>query len=96
MLRYVGTKLAIWIPSVLLVMLAVYALAFFGAGDPIKLIFLRAPGDVAYNPARIAAIRHSAGLDAPIAIGPIFAGLWHDGSGRPIRCRRSMWRHRAR
>ena len=38
-------------------MLAVYALAFYGAGDPIKLIFLRAPGDVAYDPRRIEAIR---------------------------------------
>ena len=66
MLRYVGTKLAIWIPSVLLVMLAVYALAFFGAGDPIKLIFLRAPGDVAYNPARIAAIRRQPGGSATV------------------------------
>ena len=25
----------------------------YGAGDPIKLIFLRAPGDVAYDPVRI-------------------------------------------
>ena len=65
MLRYVATRFLIWIPSVLLVMLAVYALAFYGAGDPIKLIFLRAPGDVAYNPQRIEAIRESAGLNKP-------------------------------
>ena len=52
MLRYVLRRGSLlWIPSVLLVMLAVYALAFYGAGDPIKLIFLRAPGDVAYDPA---------------------------------------------
>ena len=37
LLRYVLTRFAIWIPSVLVVMLAVYALAFYGAGDPIKL-----------------------------------------------------------
>jgi peptide/nickel transport system permease protein len=65
LLRYVLTRFAIWIPSVLIVMLAVYALAFYGAGDPIKLIFLRAPGDVAYNPQRIEAIRESAGLNKP-------------------------------
>ena len=57
MLLFVGKRIAIWLPSVLLVMLGVYALAFYGAGDPIKLIFLRAPGDVAYDPARIEAIR---------------------------------------
>lgn len=68
MLRYVLTRFAIWIPSVLVVMLAVYALAFYGAGDPIKLIFLRAPGDVAYNPQRIEAIRESAGLNKPFIV----------------------------
>ena len=52
MLRYITTRFVVWIPSVLLVMLGVYALAYYGAGDPIKLIFLRAPGDVAYNPER--------------------------------------------
>ena len=65
MLRYTATRFLLWIPSVLLVMLGVYALAFYGAGDPIKLIFLRAPGDVAYDPVRIEAIRESAGLTKP-------------------------------
>jgi peptide/nickel transport system permease protein len=93
MLRYVGTKLAIWIPSVLLVMLAVYALAFFGAGDPIKLIFLRAPGDVAYNPARIAAIRHSAGLDQPFLVqfGSYVWNLLHGNFGNSLTSGRSVW-----
>ena len=68
MLRYISFRLLVWIPSVLLVMLAVYAMAFYGAGDPIKLIFLRAPGDVAYNPARIEAIRESAGLNQPFLV----------------------------
>ena len=53
-------------PSVLLVMLGVYALAFYGAGDPIKLIFLRAPGDVAYDPVKIEAIREQAGLEPAV------------------------------
>jgi ABC-type dipeptide/oligopeptide/nickel transport system permease component len=93
MLRYVGTKLLIWIPSVLLVMLVVYALAFYGAGDPIKLIFLRAPGDVAYNPARIAAIRHSAGLDRPF-IAQFLSYIWnllHGNFGNSLTTRRSVW-----
>ncbi len=44
MFAHILRRLIIWVPSVMLVMLGVYALAFYGAGDPIKLIFLRAPG----------------------------------------------------
>lgn len=68
MLFYVVKRLLLWIPSVLLVLLAVYALAFFGAGDPIKLIFLREPGGVAFDPTRLEAIRHAAGLDRPFLV----------------------------
>ena len=65
MLRYILSRFALWIPSALIVLLGVYALAFYGAGDPIKLIFLRAPGDVAYDPERIEAMREAAGLNQP-------------------------------
>ncbi|HOV39324.1 MAG TPA: ABC transporter permease [Spirochaetales bacterium] len=51
-----------------ILLLLIYALVFFGAGDPIKLIFLRAPGDVAYDEARIEAIRESAGLNRPFLV----------------------------
>lgn len=66
--RYIIRRLLRWIPSVLFVLLVVYALVFFGAGDPIKLIFLQAPGDVAYNPERIEAIREEAGLNKPFIV----------------------------
>ena len=65
MLLFILKRLGIWVPTVILVVLGVYALAFYGAGDPIKLIFMRAPGDVAYDPVRIEAIRESAGLTKP-------------------------------
>ena len=65
MFAYALKRLLLWIPSVLLVLLAVYALAFYGAGDPIKLIFLREPGGVAFDPNRLAAIREAAGIDRP-------------------------------
>ncbi|QQA42464.1 ABC transporter permease [Pelagovum pacificum] len=65
MLRHTLRRLLVWIPTALLILLAVYALAFYGAGDPIKLIFERAPGDVAYDPERIEAIRERAGLNDP-------------------------------
>jgi peptide/nickel transport system permease protein len=76
MARYILGRVMRWIPSAVLVLLFVYALAFYGAGDPIKLIFLRAPGDVAWDEERIEAIRHAVGLDRPFLVQ---AGdyLWH-------------------
>ncbi|MFN3225853.1 MAG: ABC transporter permease [Hyphomicrobiales bacterium] len=93
MLIYVAKRIAVWVPSIFLILLAVYALAFFGGGDPIRLIFLRAPGDVAYDPARIAAIREDAGLNRPFIIqylsylGNLFQGDWGNSlvSGRSVR-----------
>jgi len=63
MFRHIIYKLLRWIPSVFVVILVVYALLFYGAGDPIRLMFLRMPGDVAWNPERIEAMRHELGLD---------------------------------
>src|SRR6188472_192942 len=93
MLRYVIRRVLVWIPSVLLVMLAVYALAFYGAGDPIKLIFLRAPGDVAYDPARIEQIRVSAGLDRPFLVqfASYIWNLLHGNFGNSLTSGRSVW-----
>lgn len=93
MVRYVATRFALWIPSVLLVMLGVYALAFFGAGDPIKLIFLHAPGDVAYDPTRIEAIRESAGLNRPFIVqfGSYIWSLLHGNFGNSLTSGRSVW-----
>jgi ABC-type dipeptide/oligopeptide/nickel transport system permease component len=68
MLTYALKRLLLWIPSVLLVLLAVYALAFYGAGDPIKLIFLREPGGIAFDPNRLAAIREATGIDRPFFV----------------------------
>jgi peptide/nickel transport system permease protein len=68
MIRYALTRLLLWIPTVLVVLMGVYALAYYGAGDPIKLIFLRAPGDVAYDPVKIEAIREQAGLNRPFIV----------------------------
>jgi len=93
MLRYIATRLLLWVPSVILVMLAVYALAFYGAGDPIKLIFLRAPGDVAYDPARIEAIRETAGLNRPFIeqFGSYLLNLLHGNFGNSLNSGRSVW-----
>ena len=93
MLRYIATRFLLWIPSVILVMLAVYALAFYGAGDPIKLIFLRAPGDVAYDPVRVEAIRESAGLTKPF-IEQFLNYLWtlvQGNFGNSLSSGRKVW-----
>ncbi len=63
MFRYILSKFLRWIPSVFVIIFVVYALLFFGAGDPIKLMFMRMPGDIAWNPDRIAGMRHELGLD---------------------------------
>lgn len=68
MLRHILYKLVRWIPSALLILLAIYALLFYGAGDPIKLMFLRMPGDIAWNPVRIEAMREGLGLNRPFLV----------------------------
>lgn len=91
-MSYVLRLIAVWIPTLVLILLVIYALSFYGAGDPIKLIFLRAPGDVAYDPARIEAIRVSAGLDRPFIeqfvgyLGNLLQGNFGNSllSGRPV------------
>ena len=94
MFAHILHRLALWVPSVLLVMLAVYALAFYGAGDPIKLIFLRAPGDVAYDPAKIEAIREQAGLNRPFLVqfGSYIWNLLHGNFGNSLSSGRSVWK----
>ncbi len=93
MRRYVLRRILRWIPSAVLILLAVYALAFYGAGDPIKLIFLRAPGDVAYNPERIAAIEHEYGLDRPFLaqFGRYLWNLLHGNMGNSLVHKRSVF-----
>jgi peptide/nickel transport system permease protein len=93
MFAYILRRLLLWIPSVILVMLAVYALAFYGAGDPIKLIFLRAPGDVAYDPVKIEAIRDQAGLNRPFLMqfGSYLLNLVQGNFGNSLTSGRSVW-----
>ncbi len=90
--RYILNRLLRWIPSVLFILLLIYALVFFGAGDPIKLIFLHAPGDVAYDEARVEAIRDSAGLNRPFLIqfGDYIGNILHGNFGNSLVSGRSV------
>ena len=94
MIRYALLRLLLWIPTVLVVLMGVYALAYYGAGDPIKLIFLRAPGDVAYDPVKIEAIREQAGLNRPFIMqfGSYIWNLLQGNFGNSLTSGRSVWR----
>jgi peptide/nickel transport system permease protein len=94
MIRYALVRLLLWIPTVLVVLMSVYALAYFGAGDPIKLIFLRAPGDVAYDPVKIEAIREQAGLNRSFIeqFGSYIWNLLQGNFGNSLISGRSVWR----
>lgn len=76
MRRYILNRVLYWIPALLLIALTVYALAFYGAGDPIKLMFLREEGDVTYDAQRLDAIRRAKGLDQPFLV-QFGDYLWH-------------------
>lgn len=92
MRRYIIQRLVRWVPSVLIILLMIYALVFFGAGDPIKLIFLRAPGDVAYDVERIEAIREAAGLNRPFLVqfGNYVWNIMHGDFGNSLVSGRSV------
>lgn len=92
MARYVLGRVLRWFPSATLILLLVYALAFFGAGDPIRLMFLRAPGDVVYNQERIDAIREEVGLDDPFLVqfSRYLGNLLHGNLGNSIVHKRSV------
>lgn len=92
MFRHILFQVLRWIPSVLLVLLAVYALLYFGAGDPVRLMFLRSPGDVAWNPERIEAMRHELGLDRSFLeqFGEYVGNLLQGNLGNSLLYRRSV------
>jgi peptide/nickel transport system permease protein len=80
MIRYIVNRFLRWIPTMMMVLLVVYALAFYGAGDPIKLIFLRAPGDVVWSQEQIEVIREEAGLNRPFLV-QFGDYIWHVSHG---------------
>ncbi len=78
--KYILLRIARWIPGVILLLLFVYALMFYGAGDPVRLMFLKEPGDVAWDTERMNAIREELGLNRSFLvqfgeyIGKVFKG----------------------
>jgi peptide/nickel transport system permease protein len=92
MFRHILFHILRWIPSVLLILLGVYALLYYGAGDPVRLMFLRAPGDIAWNPERIEAMRHELGLDRSFLeqFGEYMGNVLQGNLGNSLLYRRSV------
>lgn len=92
MFRHILFRILRWIPSAFVIIFVVYALLFFGAGDPIKLMFMRMPGDVAWNPDRIAGMRHELGLDRPFLVqfADYTLNLLHGNLGNSLIYSRSV------
>ncbi len=69
MFRYILLRLLRWIPGVILLLLIVYGLMFFGGGDPIQVMFSQEATDVFQpgNP-RYEAIKEQLGLNRPFLV----------------------------
>lgn len=69
MIRYILLRLLRWIPGVLLLLLIVYALMFYGGGDPIQIMFSQEATDVFQpgNP-RYEALKEQLGLNRPFLV----------------------------
>jgi peptide/nickel transport system permease protein len=69
MIRYILLRLLRWIPGVILLLLIVYALMFFGGGDPIQIMFSKEATDVFLpgNP-RYEAVKEQFGLNRPFLV----------------------------
>lgn len=92
MIRYIFLRILRWIPGVILLLMFVYALMFYGAGDPVRLMFLKEPGDVAWDTERISAIRHELGLDRPFMVqfGEYLWKTAHGDLGNSLTQKRSV------
>jgi len=69
MAQYILLRLLRWIPGVLLLLFIVYALMFFGGGDPIQIMFSQEATD-AFQPGnpRYEAVKEQLGLNRPFLV----------------------------
>ena len=69
MLRFILWRLLRWIPGVIILLLIVYALMFYGGGDPIQIMFSREATDLFQpgNP-RYEALKEEMGLNRPFLV----------------------------
>jgi peptide/nickel transport system permease protein len=88
MLRYVTARLAVTIPVVLGVTLAVFSMLYLIPGDPVKMML----SEFVTNPDQIAKMRAQLHLDEPFAkqYGRFLVGAVHGDLGQSIRDRRPV------
>jgi ABC-type dipeptide/oligopeptide/nickel transport system permease component len=69
MIRLILSRLARWIPGMILLMLIVYGLVFFGGGDPIRIMF-SAEASESFEPGnpRYEALKERLGLNRPFLV----------------------------
>lgn len=69
MAKYILFRLLRWIPGVLLLLFIVYALMFFGGGDPVQIMFSKEATD-AFQPGnpRYEAVKEQLGLNRPFLV----------------------------
>jgi peptide/nickel transport system permease protein len=69
MIRFILLRLLRWLPGVILLLLIVYALMFYGGGDPIQIMFSREATDLFQpgNP-RYEALKDKMGLNRPFLV----------------------------
>ena len=65
MLRYLALRLLRWVTGLLLILFVAYAMMFYGAGDPVRRMFLD-QDDVSIDATALARIRAKHGLDQPL------------------------------
>jgi len=93
MIRFILLRILRWLPGVILLLLIVYSLMFFGGGDPIQIMFSQEATDVFQpgNP-RYEALKQAMGLNRPFLVqfgDYLWKALHGDlgislASGRPV------------
>ena len=93
MLAHILRRLIIWVPSVLLVMLGGLCAGVLWRGRSDQADLSARPGDVAYDPVKIEAIREQAGLNRPFLVqfGSYIWNLLQGNFGNSLTSGRSVW-----
>ena len=95
MVQYILLRILRWTIGLTIVTFATYAMMYYGAGDPIKRMFIDSDDFDSTDPAVVEALQKKYGLDQPFIIqfrnyvGNLFQGNW----GRSIRLNvdRPVW-----
>ncbi|MBI3942569.1 MAG: ABC transporter permease [Chloroflexi bacterium] len=81
-IRYVLRRLALFVPTLLVISFITFALGYFGPGDPIRTIM----GDNWADEATYQILRHQYGLDRPLMVqyGDFLQGVFRGDFGRSL------------